>query len=245
MIDKGDWPGVLRAARDLQADRARSGAFAAVGGSTARIDRRGGVGGDTGVVIGAPVVKQPSSLVIAPGSYVESDGYIAIEATHFAKAVGSEDVSWQSLPGFGRTAGGVMPIPVTAARHELSQASPRLEYFLFTTSAGEANVELTLAPTLAFVPGRGLRAAVSFDAEPPQIMDLALAVDGSPAEWARSVLDGVCKVVTTHEFLGKGAHVLKFWMIDPGVVLERIVVDFGGVRDSYLGPPESVRMDSP
>ena len=76
-------------------------------------------------------------------------------------------------------------------------------------------------------------------------MDLALAVDGAQAEWARSVLDGVRKVVTTHEFVEKGAHVLKFWMIDPGVVLERIAVDFGGERDSYLGPPESVRLDSP
>jgi Gylcosyl hydrolase family 115 C-terminal domain len=33
-------------------------------------------------------------------------------------------------------------------------------------------------------------------------------------------------------------------MIDPAVVLERIVVDFGGARASYLGPPESVRVDS-
>jgi hypothetical protein len=38
-----------------------------------------------------------------------------------------------------------------------------------------------------------------------------------------------------------GAHVLKIWMITPGVVLQRIVIDAGGVRESYLGPPESVR----
>jgi hypothetical protein len=40
-----------------------------------------------------------------------------------------------------------------------------------------------------------------------------------------------------------GPHILKFWMIDPGVVLERIVVDFGGTRPSYLGPPERVHSE--
>ena len=38
-----------------------------------------------------------------------------------------------------------------------------------------------------------------------------------------------------------GYHVLKFWMIDSGVVLQKLVVNLGGVRPSYLGPPESYR----
>ncbi len=90
-----------------------------------------------------------------------------------------------------------------------------------------------------FVPGRGLRFAISFDDQPPQIVD-ALAND-SQADWATSVKDNVRKVRTRHTLAGTGFHTLKFWMVDPGVVLEKLVVDLGGVKPSYLGPPESYR----
>jgi hypothetical protein len=89
------------------------------------------------------------------------------------------------------------------------------------------------------VPGRGLRFAISFDNRPPQVVD-ALR-DNSEKDWAQAVSDGVRKVTSPLDVDGPGYHTLKFWMVDPGVVLEKLVVSQGQLPSSYLGPPESYR----
>jgi hypothetical protein len=78
------------------------------------------------------------------------------------------------------------------------------------------------------------------DDEPPQVEEYVARVGEDKGGWAESVLDGLRHVVSVHKIALAGPHVLKFWMIDPGIVLERVVVDLGGVHPSYLGPPESV-----
>jgi hypothetical protein len=51
-----------------------------------------------------------------------------------------------------------------------------------------------------------------------------------------------CRVaVSNHTLSGPGYHTLKIWMVDPAVVLEKIVVDLGGLKPNYLGPAESYR----
>jgi len=58
-------------------------------------------------------------------------------------------------------------------------------------------------------------------------------------DWEKVVGDNARYANSTHTLENPGCHTLKFWMIDPGVVLQKIVVDLGGVQPSYLGPPES------
>jgi hypothetical protein len=45
--------------------------------------------------------------------------------------------------------------------------------------------------------------------------------------------------VTSHRVARPGRHTVKFWALDPGLVPQRLVVDAGWLRPSYLGPPES------
>ena len=66
-------------------------------------------------------------------------------------------------------------------------------------------------------------------------------MDNGVRDWEKSVSDAARVVKATLQVANPGYHTLKFWMVDPGVVLQRLVVDFGGVRPSYLGPPESYR----
>jgi hypothetical protein len=134
--------------------------------------------------------------------------------------------------------------PVTAESVTPPQNSPCLEYKMYLFHPGAVEVEAIVAPTLNFVPGRGLRCAVSFDDQPPQIIPIVAkdyVVAYSNNDWQEAVRNSVRTVRSTHTLSERGYHTLKVWMVDPGVVLEKLVVNTGGVKPSYLGPPESYR----
>jgi glycosyl hydrolase family 115 (putative glucuronidase)/glycosyl hydrolase family 115 len=169
--------------------------------------------------------------------FVESDGYVSLEAVHYDRKIDGASARWEKIDDLGRTLSSVTVFPVTAQSVTPPPDSPRLEYKLYLFDPHTVEVEAILAPTLNFVPGRGLRYAISFDDEAPQVID-ALA-QNTVKDWETSVKDSVRKVKSTHSLSGTGYHTLKFWMVDPGVVLQKLVVNLGGVKPSYLGPPES------
>jgi hypothetical protein len=178
---------------------------------------------------------------IAPlnGCFNENNGYISIEAVHYTKAVNTNHINWQSIPDYGRTLAGIMPAPVTAVRQVPGNNSPHLEYSINLTDTGRADVKAYLSPTLDFTNSTGLHYAISIDNETPQIININ--ADESAKAWGRDVSDNI-KILTTKLHISTtGKHVLKYWMVDPGVVLQKIVIDMGGGQPSYLGPPESYR----
>jgi hypothetical protein len=167
--------------------------------------------------------------------FVESDGYVAMEAADTTRRIAGRDAHWEELPGFGETKSAMTVSPVTAASDTNSGAG--LEYRMYLYDSGEFTMQAVLAPTLNFVPGRGLRFAVSVDDGPHAIVDALEHNDQK--DWAEAVSDGVKKVSVPLPEMTAGYHTLKIWMVDPAVVLERIVVSHGMLRPSYLGPPES------
>lgn len=170
--------------------------------------------------------------------FVEGNGYVSMEAEHFSRSVGAPAVQWLRIPDLGRTLSGMTALPVTAASVSPGGESPRLEYRTFIFDSGAVGVHMYLSPTLNFSGApHGVRYAVSFDDAAPQLVNVT--ADGGQKAWERMVADNVTVSETKHTIVHAGVHVLKFWLVDPGVVLQKIVIDAGGVRPSYLGPPES------
>src|ERR1035441_8594921 len=125
----------------------------------------------------------------------------------------------------------------TAASGSNPNSAADLEYRVYLYDEGEFTMQAVLAPTLNLVPGRGLRFAVSVDDGQRTLVD-ALQ-HNTQRDWETAVSDGVKKVSLPISIPKAGYHTLKIWAVDPGVVVERLIVSHGPLRPSYLGPPES------
>lgn len=170
--------------------------------------------------------------------FYERDGYVSIEAAHFTKASNAKGISWQVLPDHGRTGDAVTVHPVTASSQQPSVTTPFLEYDLYTYSKDTMKIQAMFSPTLNLLNNEGLRYAVSVDNEKPQVVSINKD-DSNVSTWSRWVSNNIIVKTTDHIIDQPGKHTIRFWMVDPAVVLQKIVVDLGGLKPSYLGPEET------
>jgi hypothetical protein len=178
--------------------------------------------------------------------FVEDDGYVSIEPEHYTRKTSQGDLKWIRVQDYGRTLSAMrVEGPVDFGPLDPAKGSPRLEYKTYFFTSGEATVDSILAPNLPFIPGRALRFAVSIDDQKPVIVTgvpTTVAASGTAwngSEWAKNVMDEARTVAAKVQIPSAGYHTLKVWMIDPGITLQKIVIDMGGLKPSYLGPPES------
>jgi hypothetical protein len=66
----------------------------------------------------------------------------------------------------------------------------------------------------------------------------------SDSVWETWVSDNIIVTESTHTISEPGDHVLKYWMVDSGVVLQKLVVYSGQLKQSYLGPPSLLPLNS-
>ena len=188
---------------------------------------------------------------------------LATSSTNSSSNSSAQQPYYTRIPSYGRTLSALTLLPVLSpSQSPSSPFSPHLEYDLYLfTPTNRTNITVYLGPSLNTDPSRPLKYAISLvassssssssntttSAPSPQIVQPipSTPLGTLPPNWATQVSDAVVKSTTTHNTVAgdvPGPAVLKFWALEPGVVLQKIVVDLGGVRRSYLGPPESRRV---
>lgn len=177
--------------------------------------------------------------------FAENQGVVAIEPEHFASNTAAPGSRWVRVDGYGRTLSGVRAeAPIDAPPGVPGVASACLTYRFYLPAAGPGALEAITSPTLNFMPGRPLRFAAGLDDEAPQVVTVVPAGFRLPADrpaWEQVVEDNARTTRLDHPNLAAGYHTLRVWAVDPGVLIQRLLIDAGGLRPSYLGPPESLR----
>lgn len=171
--------------------------------------------------------------------FYEKNGYVSIQADHFSKAISANGISWLVLPDHGRTGSAITTFPVTSANQEPGLSTPHVQYEIYNYSKGDVKINAYFSPTLNFHnTEKGLQYAISVDDEKPQIISINND-DNNGRIWNGWVANNIIIKTSNHNVLAPGRHTIKYWMVNPGVVLQKLVADFGGEKPGYFGPPET------
>jgi hypothetical protein len=225
---------------DVSIDWARAPAGVAAGSVTVR-----GAGAEVVVAVSAAKIAGVTRESLQ--GFAEGAGYVSIEAEHYSRNVDASDRRWTRIENYGHTLSAMRTVaPVMAPAAVPGENAPCLEYRMYLVTPGAVTARLTLGPILNFAPDRPVRLAVSFDQEPPQtviVVPQGYNAQNGNRDWEDAVRNNARVVTSSHTIAAAGYHTLKVWMVDPAVVLEKIVVNTSAapLRSSYLGPDESVR----
>lgn len=177
------------------------------------------------------------------GGYVfrGEEDYLAIEAPHIYTQEGNAEGRWTLIPDMGRTLGGVALMPYTTSV-EGAQLTYRMA---IPQGVKSVKVHLATKSTLPFHNGTGHSYRVRFrggeavercfndklNEKPENIYTIFY-----PTVARRVVIETMELTLPEGE---EGLYDLCIEPLDPGIVFEKVVVDWGGYKPSYLMGNES------
>lgn len=168
-------------------------------------------------------------------AFIEADGYVSMQAENYSKAVAPANIRWEVVPDLGKTGSGITTFPQNV--YPATNDQVYLEYTVDLKSTGTFDVHVLVSPSLNFNSNKGLRYAISFDGGAEQIVNIN--DNYSPRDLDRWQATRINQTVTKHVLGSAGLHRLRIRVLEPGIVLQKIMIDTGGLKPSFLGAPES------
>ena len=178
--------------------------------------------------------------------FVDTMGYLSIEAAHYVNSVPGNykdrQVKFENLQGYGKTNSAMKAFPSDACTVP-GQDAPYLEYQFVLEESGTYEAEFFMQPSNPVTRENQLLYAVRINEEMTETVN-AVEKDyqvGDQAEkWAEGVLSQIRRQTVSIKCRA-GFNTLRVYHVTPGFVLEKIVIYPMGEKpeESYLGPAET------
>ena len=183
--------------------------------------------------------------------FIEKNGYISMEAHHFSSKTEPEPFQWKVVENLGKSGSSVISLPIKKGRVVLNEDSPKLSYNVHFQNKGKVKVHAYFSPTINYSTREGMYYGLSFDNEMPTQVNydtdpLIFNYNGKvPSNWQNNVSDNIKVITTEFEINKTGNHILNYYRVDEGLVLQKIVIETQEkkIPKTYLGPPESKYVD--
>lgn len=190
-----------------------------------------------------PKTKQVENTGLGGYTFTHSNGYVSMEAEHWNSATAPEGKQWTVYPYYGRTLSGVALTPYTD--ESTKGAALNYTFTLPENHPSQVTVHVVVKSTLDFQNVGGHEYGVAINGSEPSIVNFnKTLVDRQPYMYsdfypavARRIVEK--KVTLPVGKANNGTHTLTLTPHHPGIVFEKIVVDFGGYKPSYLFMEES------
>lgn len=174
--------------------------------------------------------------------FVEADGYISMFAQHYTAKQTKNGQDWAIAKGLAHAGDALVAtrnifIPSDTANIKTENAF--VAYDFYSNSTAAPVVSIYTLPTHPLNKNFSMRYAVSIDDGPIQIVDFKTF--GRSEEWKQNVLRNSAIRTVRFRSLAPGKHQLKVYVIDPGVALDRILINFTQPQKSYSVVPETFK----
>ena len=183
------------------------------------------------------------------GIYVENNGCVSIPAAGCHRVRENDRIKITAVEDLG-IEGPALQLgdPTAPLQIFRSRDVPCAEYDFDAFDAGSVDVYTYVLPTFPLHADRDFRIGENTNTDTKysvQIDDGALATPSSShveysQVWFESVLRNCAVNKSTLHIDKPGRHTLRIRVGDPGIVLQKIVLDFGGMKRSYLGPQSTL-----
>ena len=181
---------------------------------------------------------------VFPGAdFVEDNHCVVMEAEHASVFIPGKDAHWRKITGLGYNgeAVSVFPtlVPVRDEPQKILGESPCLQYKIWLQHPGDWKFIVRSLPTFSVETGQPQRYAIAVDDGPPKIVSLPASLSETDRHWQENVLRNAALTTSVHTVAQPGLHMLKLWMVDPGIVIDTIIGDGGDGPLGYSWPPET------